>query len=85
MIYYPLLAGVRDVLVITAASDAAAFGRLPRDGSHFGISITYAVQPTPDGLARVCNRQGPHRDDRVGLILEDLRRNAATASHAFGV
>jgi glucose-1-phosphate thymidylyltransferase len=56
MINYPLsmliLAGVRDVLVITAASDAAAFGRLPRDGSHFGISITYAAQPTPDGLAR---------------------------------
>ena len=51
MIYYPLLAGVRDVLVITAASDAAAFGRLPRDGSHFGISITYGL--TPDGLARV--------------------------------
>ena len=43
---------MRDVLVITAASDAAAFGRLPRDGSHFGISITYAAQPTPDGLAR---------------------------------
>src|SRR5690349_8898576 len=56
MIYYPLsvllMAGIRDVLVITTPEDSAAFQRLLRDGSQFGISITYAVQPSPDGLAQ---------------------------------
>lgn len=56
MVYYPLstlmLAGIRDVLVITTPDDAAPFQRLLSDGSQFGISITYAVQPSPDGLAQ---------------------------------
>jgi glucose-1-phosphate thymidylyltransferase len=56
MIYYPLstllLAGIQSILVITRAVDAAAFRRLLGDGSQFGISITYAVQPTPEGLAQ---------------------------------
>jgi glucose-1-phosphate thymidylyltransferase len=56
MIYYPLstliLAGIRDVLIITTPADATAFGRLLADGSQFGISITYLVQPVPDGLAQ---------------------------------
>jgi glucose-1-phosphate thymidylyltransferase len=56
MIYYPLstlmLAGVRDVLVITTPHEADGFERLLGDGSHFGISITYAQQPSPDGLAQ---------------------------------
>ncbi|HEZ0011120.1 TPA: sugar phosphate nucleotidyltransferase, partial [Neisseria meningitidis] len=56
MIYYPLsvlmLAGIRDILVITAPEDNASFKRLLGDGSDFGISISYAVQPTPDGLAQ---------------------------------
>jgi glucose-1-phosphate thymidylyltransferase len=56
MIYYPLstlmLAGIRDVLIITTPTDAAAYSRLLRDGAQFGISITYAVQPVPDGLAQ---------------------------------
>jgi glucose-1-phosphate thymidylyltransferase len=56
MIYYPLstliFAGIRDVLVITTPHDAAGFERLLSDGSQFGISITYAQQPSPDGLAQ---------------------------------
>ena len=56
MIYYPLsvlmLAGIRDILVITTPEDNASFKRLLGDGSDFDISISYAVQPSPDGLAQ---------------------------------
>ncbi|MGL4714269.1 MAG: glucose-1-phosphate thymidylyltransferase RfbA, partial [Shewanella sp.] len=56
MIYYPLstlmLAGIRDVLVITTPEDNASFKRLLGDGTDFGIQISYAIQPTPDGLAQ---------------------------------
>jgi glucose-1-phosphate thymidylyltransferase len=56
MVYYPLstlmLAGIRDILVITTPEDADSFTRLLGDGSDFGISLSYAVQPSPDGLAQ---------------------------------
>ena len=56
MIYYPLsvlmLAGIRDILVITTSEDNTSFKRLLGNGSDFGISISYAVQPSPDGLAQ---------------------------------
>lgn len=56
LIYYPLsvlmLAGIRDVLIITTPEDMESFQRLIGDGSDFGISLHYAVQPSPDGLAQ---------------------------------
>jgi len=56
MIYYPLsvlmLAGIRDVLIITTAEDQASFIRLLGYGAQFGVKISYAVQPSPDGLAQ---------------------------------
>ena len=56
MIYYPLsvlmLAGIRDILVITSPEDAAAFVRLLGDGDSFGVRISYAEQPKPEGLAQ---------------------------------
>lgn len=76
MIYYPLsvliLAGIQDILIITTPEDQSGFIRMLGDGKDFGISLNYAVQPSPDGLAQafiigeefICN-------DSVCLVLGD--------------
>jgi glucose-1-phosphate thymidylyltransferase len=76
MIYYPLstlvMAGIRDILIITTPEDQAAFQRLLGDGSQFGINLEYAVQPSPDGLAQAFVLGADFiGDDRVALVLGD--------------
>jgi glucose-1-phosphate thymidylyltransferase len=76
MVYYPLstlmLAGIRDILVITTPHDAEQFERLLGDGSRFGISITFARQPSPDGLAQAFTIGADFiGTDKVALVLGD--------------
>jgi glucose-1-phosphate thymidylyltransferase len=76
MIYYPLstlmMAGIRDIQVITTARDASAFHRVLGDGSAFGISLSYAVQDEPEGLAQAFVICAEHiGTDSVALALGD--------------
>jgi glucose-1-phosphate thymidylyltransferase len=76
MVYYPLstlmLAGIREVLVITTPHEQESFRRLLGDGSSFGIEITYAEQPSPDGLAQaLLIGEGHIGDQPVALVLGD--------------
>jgi glucose-1-phosphate thymidylyltransferase len=76
MIYYPLsvlmLSGIRDVLVITTPQDQEPFQRLLGDGSGWGLSISYAVQPNPEGLAQAYHIGADYVGDRPSaLILGD--------------
>lgn len=76
LIYYPLstlmMAGIRDIMVITTSEDAPAFQRLLGDGSAFGISLTYAVQDRPDGLAQAFVIGAEHiGTESVALALGD--------------
>src|ERR1700687_2776384 len=58
MIYHPLstlmLAGIRDILVISTPDDTPRFAQLLGDGARWGLNLSYAVQPSPDGLAPAC-------------------------------
>ena len=76
MIYYPLsvlmLAGIRDILIITTPEEQFCFKRLLGDGSRFGVNFTYAVQPSPDGLAQAfIIGEEFIGNDRVCLVLGD--------------
>ena len=76
MIYYPLsvlmLAGIKDILIITTPEDQSSFKRLLEDGSQFGVNLSYAIQPNPDGLAQAfIIGENFISNDNVCLILGD--------------
>jgi glucose-1-phosphate thymidylyltransferase len=76
MIYYPIsvlmLAGIRDILVITTPQDRGQFETLLGDGAQWGLSLTYAVQPSPDGLAQAFHIGAEHvAGDSSALVLGD--------------
>jgi len=76
MVYYPIAtlmqAGIRDILIISTPEDLPAFKRLLGDGSSFGVALTYAIQPSPDGLAQafIIGKEFIGRDP-VCLVLGD--------------
>ena len=100
MIYYPIsvlmLAGIRDILIITTPEDQSSFVRLLGDGSSFGVNFTYAVQPKPEGLAQAfLIGKDFIGSDSVALVLGDnifygahlskLVRTAAAREHGATV
>ncbi|OHF36974.1 glucose-1-phosphate thymidylyltransferase RfbA [Corynebacterium sp. HMSC074A01] len=89
MIYYPLTtlisAGIREILIITTPEDAGAFKRLLGDGSRFGIMLSYAVQPSPDGLAQAfIIGKDFIGDESVALVLGDNIFEGAQLTRILG-
>jgi len=89
MIYYPLttlmLAGIRDILIITTPHDADQFQRLLGDGSQFGINLTYTVQHQPNGLAQAFVLGADHvGTDAAALVLGDNIFYGAGLGHQLG-
>ncbi|SON51026.1 glucose-1-phosphate thymidylyltransferase RfbA [Vibrio tapetis] len=100
MVFYPIstlmLAGIKDILIITTPEDNAGFQRLLGDGSDFGVNIEYAIQPSPDGLAQAfIIGEEFIGDDSVCLVLGDnifygqsftqTLKNAASREHGATV
>ena len=76
MIYYPLsvlmLAGIRDILIISTPTDLPNFEKLLGDGSHFGLRLSYKIQPSPDGLAQAFTLGDEFiGDDACAMVLGD--------------
>lgn len=88
MIYYPLTtliqAGIRELLIITTPEDQAGFIRLLGDGAQLGLDISYAVQPSPDGLAQAfIIGEAFIGDDDVALVLGDNIFDGVALGHAL--
>jgi glucose-1-phosphate thymidylyltransferase len=87
MIYYPLstlmLAGIKDILIISTPTDTPRFKDLLGDGSQFGISLSYKVQPSPDGLAQAFILGEEFLGDEAGAMVQATTSSTGMDSERF--